>query len=100
MKIKRLMILAIFTMSQSVVLADSDCTNKTIFPTTTTQCSCIINNAITDCKAKSRIKSICNTKSLNNLFKKDQALAEAQCQRYGGHPQECQWSVTFYDKNC
>ena len=82
------------------VYADDNCTDTSQFPTIAKQCSCIMNNAVTDCKARSPIKAICNPHSLANYFRKDVSGAEAQCEKYGGEPSECVWSVPFYDTHC
>jgi hypothetical protein len=87
-------------LSASVAYADDNCEDTTHYPTVPTQCSCVINNAITDCEAKSPIKSICNPTSLGNFFKNEPQGAQAQCEKYGGEPTQCAWSVSFYDKNC
>jgi hypothetical protein len=79
---------------------DANCKDTTTFPTIAKQCTCIMDNAVHDCTEHSPIKSICNDTSLGNYFKEDVPGAEAQCQRYGGMPSKCAWSVTFYDSNC
>lgn len=84
----------------SIYANDANCQDKTTFPTVPKQCSCIMTNAVNDCSIHSPIKSICNVDSLGNYFKNNPAGAQAQCQRYGGMPDQCQWSIVFYDDNC
>ena len=88
--------------SSIAIAADNNCTDNTKYPSTANKCSCIIGNAVTDCNKNSPIKSMCNSSVLDNFFKKEPSGAIAQCERYRdkSSPDECQWSVGFYDQNC
>jgi hypothetical protein len=79
---------------------DQNCNDQTLFPTVPQHCNCLMNNAVNDCLNNSPIKSMCNIPSLSNLFKTNPNLANAECQKYGGSPEQCTSSITFYDQNC
>ena len=80
-------------------IADQNCTDTRQFPTVPAQCKCIMTNAIEDCLAKSPIKPVCTAPTLDNLFKTNPNLAMVECVEYGGTPDQCRWSVTFYNAN-
>ena len=98
-KMTPIILLSLFLV-RSIFADDADCQDTNTFPTVSKQCSCIMTNAINDCSVHSPIKSICNAHSLGNYFKNSPSGAQSQCQRYGGLPEHCQWSVNFYDINC
>ena len=83
--------------------ADNNCTDTGAYPTVGAQCSCIITNAVSECQAHLGAGSpFCVQSKLDSLFRTAPNLAEAQCERYRdpSHPDECSWSVTFYDQKC
>lgn len=87
------------TLLTNIAYADDNCT---IIQDKPTHCSCILNNAVTDCQNFSPIKQVCNPSKLSSYFKEDPAGAEAQCEKYRdkSQPDECIASVQYYDQNC
>lgn len=99
---KQLICLLSLCALNTTLASDNNCTDSIKYPHTADICNCVINNAVTDCQKNSPIKSMCNKTVLSSYFKKEPSGAIAQCERYRdkSSPDECQWSVSFYDQNC
>jgi hypothetical protein len=93
----------------NVALADNNCFDDSLFPTTPDKCMCIITNSVNDCikNAPPTEKKACNAQFLDNLFKTAANTAIAICMKYDTAPIPddqkraiCTNSITFYDANC
>ena len=102
MKIVKILLLTIGITSVAYA-ADNNCTNTGAYPTVAAQCSCIMTNAVTNCEAHMGAGSqFCQRPVLDKLFRNEPAMATQQCEKYRdpSHPDECQWSISFYDQKC